>query len=107
MGQKGKEAYASEETKQLSTSNTYMIERQNSMEVSSYVRLADKEKDIKDRFKEINMRNDKLKAETYAQCLKLTSSNQTRMMSAFDIKERKMQVLFLYPTVQQPKTSID
>jgi len=32
------------------------------MEISSYVRLADKENDIKDIFKEIKMRNERLKA---------------------------------------------
>ena len=67
-----------------------MIERQQSMEVSYFVRLADKEKDIKDRFNEIKMRNEKLKAETYAQYLKLTPPNQTRLMSTFDIKAGKM-----------------
>jgi len=40
------------------------------MEVSSFVRPADREENIKDRFKEINMRNENLKAETYAQYLK-------------------------------------
>jgi len=36
------------------------------MEVSSFTRSVDKEKDIKDRYKEIKLRNEKLKAETYA-----------------------------------------
>jgi len=36
------------------------------MEISSYVGPTDKERDIKDRFKEIKMRNERLKAETYA-----------------------------------------
>lgn len=75
MGQKGKEVVASKETHQPSTSNTQMTDRQLSMEISSYVRRADKEKNIKDRFKEIKMRNEKLKGETYAQCLKLTPPN--------------------------------
>lgn len=69
------------------------------MEVSSFVRLADKEKDIKDRFKEIKTRNEKFKVETYAKYLKLTPPNQTRLMSAFDIKEGKMQVSFFQPIV--------
>lgn len=84
-----------------------MIERQQSMEVSSFVRPADKEKDIKDRFKEINMRNEKLKAEIDAKYLNLTPPNQNKLMSTFDIKEGKMQVSFLQSTVQQPNTSID
>jgi len=45
------------------------------MEVSSFIRLADREKYIKDRFKEMMMRNEKLKVETYAQYLKLTPPN--------------------------------
>lgn len=52
-----------------------MIERQKSMEISSYTRLADKEKDIKYRFQEIKMRNEKLKIERYAKYLKLTPPN--------------------------------
>ena len=67
-----------------------MIEKHQSMEVSSFVRPAEKEKDIKDRFKEIKMRNEKLKAETYAQYFKHTPPNQSRLMSAFDIKAGKM-----------------
>lgn len=84
-----------------------MIERQQSTEVSSFVRLADREKDIKDRFKEIKMRNEKLKEKTYAQYFKHTPPNQSTLMSAFDINARKMQVSFLQPTVQQPKTTTD
>lgn len=84
-----------------------MIERQQSVEVSSFVRLANREKDVKDMFKEIKMRNEKLNVNTYAQYFKHTPPNQTRLMSAFDIKARKMQVSFLQPTMQQPKTSTD
>jgi len=46
------------------------------MEVSSFVRPADREKDVKDRFKEMKMRNEKLKAETYANTSSL--HHQTR-----------------------------
>ena len=52
-----------------------MIERQQSVEVASFVRPAHREKDIKDRYKEINMRNEKLKVETYAQYFKQTLAN--------------------------------
>jgi len=51
------------------------------------------------------MRNEKLKAQSYAQYLKLTPTNQTRLMSAFDIKEGNMQVSFIKPTMQPPRTS--
>lgn len=87
MGQRSKGITASGETQQPSTSNTQLIERQESLEVSSFVRPANREKDINDRFKEINMRNEKLKAETYAQYSKHTPPNQSRLMSTFDIKE--------------------
>lgn len=53
------------------------------------------------------MRNEKLKAESYAQYLKLTPPNQIRLMSAFDIKEGNMQMSFIKPIVQQPRTSVD
>jgi len=43
-----------------------MLERQLSVEVSSF-RSADKDQDIKDRYKEIKMRNERLKAQKYAQ----------------------------------------
>ena len=33
--------------------------------------------------------------------------NQIRLMSAFDIKQRKMQMSFLKPTTQQPKSMVD
>jgi len=51
IGQRSKETIASGETQQPSTSNTHMIERKQSVEVSSFVRSANREKDMKDRFK--------------------------------------------------------
>ena len=50
----------------------------------------DKDQDIKERYKEIKARNGILKAQTYAQYLKITPTNQTRLMLAFDVKEGKM-----------------
>lgn len=58
-------------------------------------------------YKEIKARNERLKAQTYAQYLKMTPTNQTRLMSAFDIKERKMQMTFIKPTTQQPRAASD
>jgi len=54
------------ETSEPSTSNTQILERKLYVEVSSFSRPIDKDKDIKDRFKEIKMRNEKLKAQSYA-----------------------------------------
>ena len=53
------------------------------------------------------MRNEKLKAQTYGQYLKITPTNQTSLMSSFDIKEGKLHMSFIKPTAQQPKTSSD
>jgi len=72
------------------------------MEVSSFNKPVDKEKHIKDRYKEINLRIEKLKAETYAQYFKQTPRNQNILMSAFDIKTGKMHMTFMQPIVQQP-----
>lgn len=76
-----------------------MIERQLSVEVSSFTRPADKERDIKDMYKEIKMRDEKLKSETYTQYFKHTPTNQSKLMSAFDIKVGKMLVSFMQPTI--------
>lgn len=69
-GQKGKEAI-----NKSTTSNTQLLEKHKSAKVSSYVRLAEKEITIKDRYKEIKLRNEKWKAETYAQCFKHSTPN--------------------------------
>jgi len=53
------------------------------------------------------MRNEKLKAETYAQYFKHSSPNQSRVMSAFDIEEGKMQMSYIHPTTPQPKSTTD
>lgn len=53
------------------------------------------------------MRNEKLKVETYTQYFKHTPANQSRLMSYFDIKAGKIQVSFMQPTIQKPRTSID
>jgi len=60
----------------------------------------DKDQDIKEIYKEIKARNERLKAQTYAQYPKLTPTNQTRLMSSFDIKEGKLKMSFIKPTTQ-------
>lgn len=59
---------------------------------------------MKEKYKEIKARNEKLKGQTYAQYLKMAPTNQTRLMSTFNIKEGKMQMSFLKPTIQQLKS---
>lgn len=44
---------------------------------------------------------------SYAHYLRMAPKNQTRLTSAFDIKEGKMQMSFLKPTTQQPKSMAD
>lgn len=70
----------SEDIQKPSTSQTQMLERQLSVEVSSFSSPIDKDQDIKDRHKKIKMKNTRLKAKTYAQYLKLTPTNQTRLI---------------------------
>jgi len=68
--------------------------------VSSFGAFSEHILDIKGKYKEIKARNEKLKAPTYALYLKMAPTNQTRLMLAFDIKEGKMQMSFLKPTIQ-------
>jgi len=90
-----------------STSQTQALNRQPSVEVSSLRTVSEQNQDLKEKYKEIKARNEQLKAQTYAKYLKMAPTNQTRLMSAFDIKEGKMQMSFLKPIVQQPKSMAD
>ncbi len=87
-----------------STSQRQELKRQQSVEVSSFRSSSKKIIDIKGKFKEIKAKNEQLEAQAYAQFLKMAPTNQTRLMLAYDIKEGKMQMSFLKPTVQQPKS---
>ena len=37
----------------------------------------------------------------------MTPTNQTRLMSAYDVKKGKMKMTFIKPTTQQPRTTTD
>ena len=63
--------------------------------MSSSSKLAYKEQDIMHKYKEIKLRNEALKEDTYAQYWKQTPSDQNMLLSAFDYKTRKMQMTFL------------
>jgi len=63
--------------------------------------------DIKKKFKEIKAKNEPLRIQVYNQYLKMASTNQNRLMSAYDIKEGKMQMSLFKPKVQQPQTTAD
>jgi len=84
-----------------------MLEKQQSVEESSLRIPADQDQDIREKYKEIKARNDRLKAQSYAQYLKMAPSNQTMLMSAFDVKEGKIQMTFLKPTTQQLISAAD
>jgi len=69
-----------------STSQVQVLERQQSTEVSSFRAPFGQSQDIKEKYKEIKARNERLKAQTYAHYLRMAPTNQTKLMSAFDIK---------------------
>jgi len=93
-------------TLEPSTSHTQMLERQQSVEASLFRMPTDKDQGIRERYKDIKAMNKRLKAQTYAQYLKMAPTNQTRFMSAYDVKEGKMQMKFVKPTTQQPRTTV-
>ena len=73
-----------------STSQIQALSRQQRVEVSSMRTNSKQSQDLKKTCKKIKARNEKLKAQTYAHYLKMAPKNQTRLMSAFEIKEVKM-----------------
>lgn len=75
-----------EETHYPSTSINQNIQKQFSIEVSSSRKLVDKENDIKEKYKDIKLRNEALKAETYAQYFKQTPNNQNRLSQLLTLK---------------------
>lgn len=73
-----------------STSQIQALERQQRTEVSSFRAPPRQIQEIKQNYREIKARNEKMKAQSYAHYLRMASTNQTRLMLAFDIKEGKM-----------------
>jgi len=94
-----------EETPLPSSSSAQIIQNQNYAEVSSSIETVEKEKDIMERHKEIKIKNEALKAAICTKYWKQTPSNQSRLLSDFDIKTRKMQINFLQLEVMTPRTS--
>jgi len=64
-------------------------------ELDSQSVQGDKEKIVFDRYREINIRNEILKNNTYNQFCKQTSNSQSILLSVFDIEHGKMQMAFL------------
>lgn len=69
-----------------STSQTQALSRHQSVEVSSTRETSKQSQYLKEKYREIKARNEKLKAQIYAHYLNMAHTNQTRLMSAFDIK---------------------
>lgn len=65
------------------------------------------EKSIFDIFKEIKVRNEALKINTYNQFWNQTSSSQSRLLSTFDSEKGKMQLEFLQAQIPQLKAASD
>lgn len=65
-GNRSKPATPSRGMPEPSTSKNHMLQRQQSIQVSSFRIPVDKDQDIKERYKEIKARNERLKAQTYA-----------------------------------------
>lgn len=62
-------------------------QNQNNVEVSSSRKTMEKEKDIMERYKEIKIKNEALKAYICTQYWKQTPNDQSRLLSAFDLKK--------------------
>jgi len=56
---------------------------------------------------QIKQKNETLKANTYAQFWKYTSTSQHRLLTAFDSEKRRMKMAFLQAQVPSPKTFVD
>jgi len=83
---KSRQTTPSRGTQESYTSQAQMLERQQSVEVSSFRAPTGQNQDIREKYKEIKARNERLKAQRYAQYLKMAPTNQTRLMLAFDVK---------------------
>jgi len=83
------------------------LERQQNAKVSSFKPPRNENLYFKNKFKEIKARNKPLRIQVYNQYLKMAPTNQNRLMSAYDIKEGKMQMSLFKPKVQQPQTAAD
>jgi len=56
------------------------------VEASSFRAPTGQSEDIREKYKEIKARNEKLKAQGYAHYLKMAPTNQVELMLAFDVK---------------------
>lgn len=74
------------------------------MEVSSTRPSRKQASDVKRTFEEIKAKNHPLRLQPYDQFLKMTPTNQQRLMFTYDIKQGKIILSHFKPKVQQPQS---
>ena len=89
------------------TSQRKELQKQQSVQISSFKTPVKGAGYIKKTFINIKARNDPLRIQVYNQYLKMAPKNQERLMSAFDIQQGKMIMSHFKPKVQQPHTAAD
>ena len=67
----------------------------------------DKEKNIFDKYKEIKLKNEILKDNTYIQFWKQISNSQSRLLSTFDTEKGIMKMAFLQAQIPHPQKHVD
>lgn len=89
---------------QLNNEDIQMMDRHKSMETSSSHSIEEKDLDIKERYKQIKLKNEEIKTEIYSQFLKQKPGNQNIFLSAFDYSSKKLIMYILQPIVSVSKT---
>ena len=62
---------------------------------------------MKKAFTDIKPRNEPVKYQLYNQLLRMTPTNQQRLMVAYDIQDGKMTLSHFKPIMQQPQSATD
>ena len=111
LDSQGQEQLDSQQTGSVSgastTSQRKELQKQPSIEISSFKTPVKDAGDIKNTFINIKARNDPLRIQVSNQYLKMASENQEILMSNFDIQQGKMLMSHFKPKVQQPQTAAD
>lgn len=77
------------------------IEKQHSVEISSTRPQRKQGSDIKKTLTEIKENNDLVRMQLYNHLMRTAPTNQQRLMSAYDIQEKKMILSHFKPKIQQ------
>ena len=92
------------ETMASSTSSATVSAQQQGLQASSSrPTIEGQEKSVFEIFKELKLKNEVLKTNTYNQFWKQNSSSQSRLLSTFDTGKGRMQMAFLEALVPQPQ----